>query len=61
MLVYNEHQKESFDKFKKACDESQYVSFDCEMTGLNLGKKLMEQNMTLKNLDIINKKKLFLS
>ncbi len=39
MLVYNENQKESFDKFKKACDESQYVSFDCEMTGLNLGTK----------------------
>ena len=39
MLVYNENQKEAFDKFKKACDESQYVSFDCEMTGLNLGTK----------------------
>ena len=39
MLVYNENQKEAFEIFKKACDESQYVSFDCEMTGLNLGTK----------------------
>ena len=39
MLVYSENQKEAFDIFKKACDESKYVSFDCEMTGLNLGTK----------------------
>ena len=39
MLVYSENQKEAFEIFKKACDESQYVSFDCEMTGLNLGTK----------------------
>ena len=39
MLVYNENQKEAYEIFKKACDESQYVSFDCEMTGLNLGTK----------------------
>ena len=39
MLVYNENQKEAFEIFKQACDESQYVSFDCEMTGLNLGTK----------------------
>ena len=39
MLVYSENQKEAFETFKQACDESQYVSFDCEMTGLNLGTK----------------------
>ena len=39
MLVYSENQKEAFEIFKKACDESQYVSFDCEMTGLNLSTK----------------------
>ena len=39
MLVYSENQKEAFEIFKKACDESQYVSFDCEMTGLNLETK----------------------
>ena len=39
MLVYSENQKEAFEIFKQACDESQYVSFDCEMTGLNLGTK----------------------
>ena len=39
MLVYSENQKEAFSIFKEACDKSQYVSFDCEMTGLNLGTK----------------------
>ena len=39
MLVYSENQKEAFNIFKEACDKSQYVSFDCEMTGLNLGTK----------------------
>ena len=39
MLVYSENQKEAFETFKQACDKSQYVSFDCEMTGLNLGTK----------------------
>ena len=31
--------EKNFEIFKKACDESQYVSFDCEMTGLNLNTK----------------------
>ena len=39
MLVYSENQKEAFEIFKETCDKSQYVSFDCEMTGLNLGTK----------------------
>ena len=39
MLVYSENQKEAFEIFKNTCDNSQYVSFDCEMTGLNLGTK----------------------
>ena len=39
MIVYNENQKEAFEIFKNACDNSQYVSFDCEMTGINLGTK----------------------
>ena len=39
MLVYSENQKEAFKTFKEACDSSQYVSFDCEMTGLNLETK----------------------
>lgn len=39
MLVYSENQKEAFKIFKDTCDISQYVSFDCEMTGLNLGTK----------------------
>ena len=26
MLVYSENQKEAFETFKQACDESQYVS-----------------------------------
>ena len=39
MLVYSENQKEAFKIFKAACDSSQYVSFDCEMTGLNLETK----------------------
>ena len=39
MLVYSENQKETFKTFKYVCDNSQYVSFDCEMTGLNLGTK----------------------
>ena len=39
MLVYSENQKETFKTFKDVCDNSQYVSFDCEMTGLNLGTK----------------------
>ena len=39
MIVYNENQKEAFEIFKEACDNSQYVSFDCEMTGINLETK----------------------
>ena len=39
MIVYNENQKEAYEIFKKACDNSQYVSFDCEMTGINLETK----------------------
>ena len=39
MIVYNENQKEAYEIFKKACDSSQYVSFDCEMTGINLETK----------------------
>ena len=39
MIVYNENQKEAFEIFKQTCDNSQYVSFDCEMTGINLGTK----------------------
>ena len=39
MIVYNENQKEAFEIFKNTCDISQYVSFDCEMTGINLGTK----------------------
>ena len=39
MLVYSENQKEAFEIFKDTCDNSQYVSFDCEMTGLNLETK----------------------
>ena len=39
MIVYNENQKEAFEIFKETCDNSQYVSFDCEMTGINLGTK----------------------
>ena len=39
MIVYNENQKEAFEIFKETCDKSQYVSFDCEMTGINLGTK----------------------
>jgi len=39
MIVYNENQKEAFETFKEACDNSQYVSFDCEMTGINLETK----------------------
>ena len=39
MIVYNENQKEAFEIFKNSCDNSQYVSFDCEMTGINLGTK----------------------
>ena len=39
MLVYSENQKEAFKIFKDTCDISQYVSFDCEMTGLNLNTK----------------------
>ena len=39
MIVYNENQKEAYEIFKNTCDNSQYVSFDCEMTGINLGTK----------------------
>ena len=39
MIVYNENQKEAFEIFKNTCETSQYVSFDCEMTGINLGTK----------------------
>ena len=39
MIVYNENQKEAYEIFKNACDKSQYVSFDCEMTGINLETK----------------------
>ena len=39
MLVYSENQKEAFEIFKETCDNSKYVSFDCEMTGLNLSTK----------------------
>ena len=39
MIVYNENQKEAFETFKETCDNSQYVSFDCEMTGINLETK----------------------
>jgi len=39
MIVYNENQKEAYEIFKIACDKSQYVSFDCEMTGINLETK----------------------
>ena len=39
MIVYNENQKEALEIFKETCDNSQYVSFDCEMTGINLGMK----------------------
>ena len=39
MIVYNENQNEAFEIFKNTCDNSQYVSFDCEMTGINLGTK----------------------
>ena len=39
MLVYSENQKEAFEIFKETCDNSKFVSFDCEMTGLNLSTK----------------------
>ena len=39
MIVYNENQKEAFEIFKNTCETSQYVSFDCEMTGIDLGTK----------------------
>ena len=39
MLVYSENQKEAFEIFMETYDKSQYVSFDCEMIGLNLGTK----------------------
>lgn len=39
MLVYNENQKAAFEIFKETCDKSKYLSFDCEMTGLNLETK----------------------
>ena len=39
MIVYNENQKEAYEIFKTACDKSKYVSFDCEMTGINLETK----------------------
>ena len=36
MIVNNENYKQVFDIFKSSCDNSKFVSFDCEMTGLNL-------------------------
>ena len=36
MIVTNENYKNIFNLFKDSCDEAKFVSFDCEMTGLNL-------------------------
>ena len=36
MIVTNENYKNIFNIFKDSCDKAKFVSFDCEMTGLNL-------------------------
>ena len=36
MIVNNENYKTTFEIFKKSCDLAKFVSFDCEMTGLNI-------------------------
>ena len=36
MIVTNENYKSIFNIFKDSCDKAKFVSFDCEMTGLNL-------------------------
>ena len=36
MIVTKENYKEVFNIFKDSCDKAKFVSFDCEMTGLNL-------------------------
>ena len=35
MIVNNENYEKVFDIFKNSCDTAKFVSFDCEMTGLN--------------------------
>ena len=36
MIVTNENYKNVFNIFKDSCDSAKFVSFDCEMTGLNI-------------------------
>ena len=39
MIVNNENYKTTFEIFKSSCDIAKFVSFDCEMTGLNIEMK----------------------
>jgi len=39
MIVDNHNYKQVYELFKNSCDIAKFVSFDCEMTGLNLGIK----------------------
>ena len=36
MIVNKENYNQAFEIFKNSCDTAKFVSFDCEMTGLNL-------------------------
>ena len=39
MIVDNQNYRQTYEIFKNTCDIAKFVSFDCEMTGLNLGIK----------------------
>ena len=39
MIVTKENYKNIFKLFKETCDDAKFVSFDCEMTGLNIDLK----------------------
>ena len=39
MIVDNQNYKQVYEIFKNTCDIAKFVSFDCEMTGLNIGMK----------------------
>ena len=50
MIVTNENYKNIFNIFKDSCDKAKFVSFDCEMTGLNLDIKTDEKGYFVKEL-----------